>query len=65
MMLAMRSSDDHTWQWYREKRNILQDLEQLYGEPIRYIDAVALMTDTDNANGKVTAYYGDIFFSAN
>ena len=44
MMVAIRSSSDQTKHWYMEKRNILQDLENLYGEPIRYIDAIALMT---------------------
>ncbi len=63
MMVAVRSSGDNTKQWYTEKRNVLKDLEKFYGESIRYIDAVAIMTDTDNAKGKATAYYGDIFFS--
>jgi hypothetical protein len=48
---------------YAEKRNILADLKQFVGEDIRYIDAVAVMTDTDNTNSKATAYYGDIYFS--
>jgi hypothetical protein len=65
MMIALRSSGDQTGTWYTEKRNILADLKQLFGEDIRYIDAVAVMTDTDNAHGKVTAYYGDIYFSKN
>lgn len=63
MMIALRSSDDQTGIWYTEKRNILADLKQLVGEDIRYIDAVAIMTDTDNTHSKVTAYYGDIYFS--
>ena len=65
MMIALRSSSDQTGTWYTEKRNILADLKQQFGEDIRYIDAVAIMTDTDNAQGKVTAYYGDIYFSKN
>ena len=65
MMIALRSSGDQTGTWYTEKHNILADLKQLFGEDIRYIDAVAVMTDTDNAHGKVTAYYGDIYFSKN
>jgi hypothetical protein len=65
MMIALRSSSDHTGVWYTEKRNILADLKQQFGEDIRYIDAIAIMTDTDNAHGKVTAYYGDIYFSKN
>lgn len=65
MMIALRSSSDQIGTWYTEKRNILADLKQQFGEGIRYIDAVAIMTDTDNAQGKVTAYYGDIYFSKN
>ena len=64
MMLAIRSSDDKTHTWYQEKRNIMQDLKEQFDTDIRYIDAVAIMTDTDNANGHATAYYGDIYFSA-
>ena len=65
MMIALRSSGDQTGTWYTEKRNILADLKQQFNEELRYIDAVAIMTDTDNAHGKVTAYYGDIYFSKN
>jgi len=65
MMIALRSSSDQTGTLYAEKRNILVDLKQQFGEDVRYIDAVAIMTDTDNAHGKVTAYYGDIYFSNN
>ncbi|MFA5922248.1 MAG: DUF3047 domain-containing protein [Methylococcaceae bacterium] len=65
MMIALRSSGDQTGTWYTEKRNILADLKQQFNEELRYIDAVAIMTDTDNAQGKVTAYYGDIYFSEN
>jgi hypothetical protein len=63
MMIALRSSADQTGAWYTEKRNILADLKQFVGKDIRYIDAVAIMTDTDNTNSKATAYYGDIYFS--
>ena len=65
MMIAIRSSSDQTGVWYSEKRNILADLKQQFGEDIHYIDAVAVMTDTDNAHGKVTTYYGDIYFNKN
>ncbi|MDD1628073.1 MAG: DUF3047 domain-containing protein [Methylococcaceae bacterium] len=64
-MIALRSSTDQTGTWYTEKRNILADLKQQFGEDIQYIDAVAIMSDTDDSLGKVTAYYGDIYFSTN
>lgn len=65
MMIALRSTADETGLWYTEKRNILTDLKQYVGKDIDYIDAVAIMTDTDNAKGAVTAYYGDIYFTEN
>ncbi len=63
MMIALRSGNDKAHTWYQEKRNILQDLKDQFGADILYIDAVALMTDTDNAKGDAIAYYGDIYFS--
>lgn len=65
MMIALRSSGDETGLWHTEKRNVLTDLKQYVGKDIDYIDAVAIMTDTDNAKGTVTAYYGDIYFTEN
>ncbi len=64
MMVAVRSSEDKAGAWFSEKRNIREDFKQLTGEDIKVIDAVAIMTDTDNSKGKATAYYGDIFFTA-
>lgn len=63
-MLAVRNQDDATGQWSIEKRNVAEDLRRVFGKDVRYIDAVALMTDTDNTGQKVTAYYGDIYFTA-
>jgi hypothetical protein len=64
-MIALRSSTDKTGTWYSEKRNILDDLKHQFGEDIQYIDAVAIMSDSDDSQGQVTAYYGDIYFSTN
>ena len=63
MMLAIRSKQDNSQQWYTEKRNVLQDLQQSFAEDISQIDAVAIMTDTDNAGGSALSYYADIYFS--
>ena len=62
-MLAVRSADDPVFVWRKEKRNVLLDLKQAFGAEIRYIDAVAIMTDTDNTRGSATAYYADITFT--
>ena len=63
-MLAVRSGAADTGRWIEERRNVREDLRRVFGEDIRYIDALALMTDTDNGGGQAQAYYGDIWFAA-
>jgi len=63
MMMALRGPEAALNVWYTEKRNVRADLQKLFEEDLRAIDAVALMTDTDNSGGHVLAYYGDIWFS--
>lgn len=65
MMIAVRSRKDPTEEWLQEKRNVFEDLKKVYGKTFRTIDAVAIMSDTDNGGGKATAYYSDIYFSRN
>ncbi len=57
MMMALRSSNDPVSVWFKEKRNIQRDFKNLFGKDIRYIDAVVLMSDTDNTGKEVTAFY--------
>jgi len=63
MMLALRGPEAPLNAWYSEKRNVKADLKKLFGEDLSSIDAVALMTDTDNSSRQVSACYGDIWFS--
>ena len=64
MMMALRSKQDETSTWYVEKRNVFEDLKTIFGTDIQHIDAVAIMTDTDNNGGQATSYFGDIFFTS-
>lgn len=64
MMFAVRSGDRESGRWVTEKRNVRKDWQRAFGEEVRQLDAVALMSDTDNAGGRAVAYYGDIFFSS-
>lgn len=63
MMLALRGPEAPLAVWQTEKRNVRADLQKLFGKDFQAIDAVALMTDTDNSGGQVSAYYGDLWFS--
>ncbi len=64
MMVAVRSGGGQRGQWVTEKRNVRDDFMRLFGEEIDHIDAVAIMSDSDNRGGQVRGRYGDIFFSA-
>ena len=63
-MLALRSGNDQAGKWVSERRDVRADYRRLFGTDVRYVDAVALMTDTDNTGAAAIAYYGDIYFSA-
>ena len=63
LMIAVRNKQDSTHTWFHEKRNIYEDLKQLFGKSFHYIHAVALMTDTDDSQTAAKSYYGDIYFS--
>lgn len=62
-MVALRGKADPLNTWMTEKRNVREDFKRYLGLDVQYIDAVALMTDTDNSHQAATAFYGDISFS--
>lgn len=64
-MFALKSSADPTSTWLHEKRNVFEDLKAVFGKEITTVDAVAVMTDTDDSKSSAVSYYADIFFSAN
>ena len=58
--IAVRSGDERVGRWLDERRNVRADFQALFGKEVRYLDAVAVMSDTDNTGGVAVAYYGDI-----
>ncbi len=64
MMVAVQSGPQQLGQWVSEQRNVAEDYRQLFGEEPGTVDAVAIMTDTDNSGQHATAWYGDIWFSS-
>jgi hypothetical protein len=72
-MMSVRGLAAKKGVWYEEKRNVYQDLIATFGDKgseaanrkaYRYIDVIAIMTDTDNSGKEAETYYGDIIFSA-
>ncbi len=64
MMIAVRSGVADSKRWVKERRNVREDLKRLFGEDITHIDAVAVMTDSDNTGQSTSAFYGDIYFAS-
>ncbi|MCP4288989.1 MAG: DUF3047 domain-containing protein [Gammaproteobacteria bacterium] len=64
LMIAVRSGDSQMNSWVREKRNVKEDFQRFLGRPARYVNMIALMSDTDNSGLHVSAEYGDIYFSS-
>ncbi len=64
LMLAVQSGATQTGQWVRHSRNVREDLQRYMQKSFDHVDAVAIMTDTDNSGQSATAYYGEIYFSS-
>ncbi len=62
-MIAVASGEDQLNQWVSVRRNVQADYKKLFGEDLSHVDAVAIMTDTDNSRQSATAWYGDIWFT--
>ena len=62
-LVAVQSGEEHVGKWRTEERNVYRDYLDFYGKPPPRINGVAIMTDSDNTDSEVTAYYGDIEFS--
>ena len=62
-MFAVRSGDNQTGQWHVENRNVLNDIQKVFGKKVTHIEAIAIMTDTDQTGATTQAWFGDIWFS--
>jgi len=60
IMLAVRSGQTHLGEWMTERRDVLADFKRLHDIEPESIDALAIMTDCDNAGQSTTAWYGPI-----
>ena len=66
-IIVMQSGDELAGEWVTEKRNILEDYKKLYGKrnlDSKYINAIAIMSDSDNTKSVSAADYDNIYFSA-
>ncbi|MBF0310517.1 MAG: DUF3047 domain-containing protein [Magnetococcales bacterium] len=62
-MVSVRQGPEAVGRWVEEARDIRQDHRNLFGYDVDYVDALAIMSDTDNTGSSATGYYGEIVFS--
>ncbi len=60
VMIAVESGPENTGIWREEKRNILEDYKKFFNSEPGEVNAIAIMTDTDNTGEEASACYGPI-----
>ena len=63
-MFAVESGNENVGQWQYYKRNVREDLRDCLAKDVKYIDAIAIMTDTDNSGLRAINLFGDIYFTS-
>jgi len=58
--LVVSTGPAQVGRWVAHERDIVADFQRVFGEAPGRLRAISVMTDTDNTQDKVTAYYGDI-----
>lgn len=58
---VLESGPQHLKQWRHYQRDIRADFEKAFGEPPGALVSLAIMTDSDNTQSQVRAWYGDIW----
>jgi hypothetical protein len=62
-MIAVSAGSEGLGEWQSLQRDVLADYRRLFGSAPGRVNAVAIMTDTDNTGQQAVAWYGDIWFS--
>lgn len=65
VLIAAQSGEQRLGSLIDEKHNLREDWKRAFHEDISAIDAVAIMTDTDNSGQSATALYSTPWFSEN
>ncbi|MCA1803576.1 MAG: DUF3047 domain-containing protein [Rhodothermaceae bacterium] len=64
-MIVVDSGEENTGQWRTYRRNILEDYRSIYGEDPPPVEAIAIMTDSDDTGESAVSWFGDIRFINN
>ena len=58
--IVVETGEKHIGQWRNYSRNIQSDFNTIFGFKPKVVDAIAIMTDSDNSKQKFEAWYGEV-----
>ena len=61
---VLANSKDNLNKWITVKANVKEDFKKFHDLDVSELDGLAIMSDTDNSKMEATAYYQNIYFSA-
>ena len=61
---VLSTTKEHPNEWITVKANVKDHFKKLHGLDVKFIDGLAIMTDTDNSKLKAISYYQNIYFSS-
>lgn len=61
--IVVQSGNDQAGEWVSNKRNILEDYREAFGEDPPEISGITIMTDSDNTGESTKAWFGKIILS--
>ncbi len=62
-IIVLQSGDTHAGQWQTQHRDLAADFRAAFGRQAPQVTGVAIASDTDNTDGHVNAWFGDLSFS--
>ena len=61
--IVLQSGDTHAGQWQTQHRDLAADFRAAFGRQAPQVTGVAIASDTDNTDGHVNAWFGDLSFA--
>jgi len=61
--LVVQSGSAGLGRFTRHQRNVVEDFQQVFGEPPGRLISIGMMSDSDDLKGPVEAWYGDLVLS--
>jgi hypothetical protein len=61
--IVLQSGDAHAGTWQPQQRDLAADFRAAFGHPAPRVTGIALASDTDNTQGHVKAWFGDLMLA--